>query len=134
MPLEGHYGTAKTPLTGPGTSAIHKTDLHKKICDKEGLLKEITTIQDTAQESEHIKRIISLILEAKAEFFDIKTRHKDDTETAELDTFKNSLNNIIFDIKSWESRIDRKTKELQETPRAQHCTTAHKLLDQLQAL
>ena len=66
----------------------------------EDLLKEIPTIQDTAQESEHIKMIIRLILEAKTEFFDIKTRHRDDTETAELDTLKNSLNHIIFNTKS----------------------------------
>ena len=116
-------GPPETPLTRPRIKVTHKIGLQEKIRDMEDLLTEVPTLQDTAQESEHIERIIKLILEVQTVFMDMETRHRDDIEKAELNTYKSSLNNIVFNTKGWQSR-NRKDKELQETSRTQQCTIA----------
>ena len=51
------------------------------------------------QESDHIKRIIKLILEAQTIFLDMETKHRDYIEKPELKTYKTSLYNSIFNTK-----------------------------------
>ena len=86
MPPEDHRQEEATEDHQPPTAHPNKNlGLQEKISDVEDLLKEVPTLQGTAQESEHIKRIIKLILEAQTIFLDIETRHRDDIEKAELD-------------------------------------------------
>ena len=75
------------------------------------------------QEYEDIKKIIKLTLKAQTNFLDVEARHRDDIKEAEITTYGTSLDHIVFNVKSWESRIKRH-RELQETPRLHQCTVA----------